>query len=260
MRVAELWRFPVKSLQGEQLDDAAVGDGGIVGDRGYALFDLDTGFGLTARRVPELLYASARFVDEGRPPEITLPDGTIACGDDALSHWLGRRVALRASTEVDERRYENPLDADHDADWIVFDGAPGPFHDSARTRVSLVSTGTLGEWDRRRFRANVLLDGDGEDALVGSTIAIGDVHLDVVKRIGRCVMIDAAAAGGDRARPRRAQGGESRARRVPGHRRAGRAARDVGSGGRGRGELRVSHPEGWPRELLARSGARGSCC
>ena len=189
MRVVELWRFPVKSLQGEQLDEAAVDDGGIEGDRGYALFDLDTGLGLTARRVPELLYASARFVDEGRPPEITLPDGTVACGNAALSHWLGRRVELRASSDVAARRYENPLDAEREADWIVFDGAPGPFHDSARTRVSLVSTGTLGEWDRRRFRANVLLDGDGEDAFVGSAITIGEVRLDVVKRIGRCVMI-----------------------------------------------------------------------
>ena len=151
MRVAELWRFPVKSLQGEQLDSAAVADGGIVGDRGYAIFDLDTGLGLTARRVPELLFASARLVADDRPPEITLPDGTIACGDAALSHWLGRRVALRAAADVDDRQYENPMDAEHDADWIVFDGAPGPFHDSARTRVSLVSTGTLGEWDRRRF-------------------------------------------------------------------------------------------------------------
>jgi len=196
VRVAELWRFPVKSLQGEQLDDAAVGDGGIEGDRAYALFDLETGLGLTARRVPELLYASARYLGDTRPPEIILPDGSIACGDAALSHWLGRRVTMRASNEVEERRYENPLDADHDADWIVFDGAPGPFHDSARTRVSLVSTGTLGEWDRRRFRANVLLDGEGEDAFVGRTITIGDVHLDVVKRIGRCVMTTRAQPGG----------------------------------------------------------------
>ncbi len=81
----------------------------------------------------------------------------------------GSVVASRCGLPADvvDRRYENPLDADHDADWIVFDGAPGPFHDSARTRVSLVSTGTLGTWDRRRFRANVLLDGDGEDAFVG---------------------------------------------------------------------------------------------
>jgi uncharacterized protein YcbX len=189
VRVAELWRFPVKSLQGEQLDGATVADGGIVGDRAYAIFDVDTGLGLTARRVPELLFASARLVADDRTPEITLPDGTIACGDAALSHWLGRRVALRATHEVVERHYENPLDAEHESGWIVFDGAPGPFHDSARTRVSLVSTGTLGEWDRRRFRANVVLDGEGEDDLVGARIEIGDAALDVVKRIGRCVIV-----------------------------------------------------------------------
>jgi len=189
VRVAELWRFPVKSLQGEQLDDAAVTDGGIVGDRASAIFDLDTGLGLTARRSPELLFASARFLGDGVRPEITLPDGSLAHDDAALCAWLGRPVELRAASVQFDRRYENPLDAEREADWIVFDGAPGPFHDSARTRVSLVSTGTLGDWDRRRFRANVLLDGDGEDAFVGSTIAVGDVHLDVVKRIGRCVMI-----------------------------------------------------------------------
>ncbi len=196
MRVIELWRFPVKSLQGEQLDDATVGDGGIEGDRAFALFDADTGLGLDcSSAVPELLYASARYCGASARPEIRLPDGRIACHDDAVSDWLGRRVELRASTDAAERRYENPLDAEREADWIVFDGAPGPFHDSARTRVSLVSMGTLGEWDRRRFRANVLLDGEGEDAFVGSTIAIGGVRLDVVKRIGRCVMITAAPAG-----------------------------------------------------------------
>jgi uncharacterized protein YcbX len=127
---------------------------------------------------------------------ITLPDGTIASDDAALSLWLGRRVALRAAADVDERHYENPLDADREADWIVFEGAPGPFHDSARTRVSLVSTGTLGAWDRRRFRANVLLQGDDEDALVGASITVGEVGLDVVKRVGRCVMITRPQPGG----------------------------------------------------------------
>ncbi|HEU5306144.1 MAG TPA: MOSC N-terminal beta barrel domain-containing protein [Acidimicrobiia bacterium] len=189
MRVAELWRFPVKSLQGEQLGSATVTAAGIVGDRAFAIFDVATGLGLTARRIPELLDASARVVDDGAPPEITLPDGSIARDDAALSDWLGRRVTLCAAADVVDRRYENPLDAEREADWIVFEGAPGPFHDSARTRVSLVSTGTLGDWDRRRFRANVVLDGDGEDAFVGTTITVGEVALDVVKRIGRCVMI-----------------------------------------------------------------------
>ncbi len=220
MRVAELWRYPVKSLQGELLDEAVITDDGIVGDRAFAIFDVDTGFGLTARRVPELLFASARFVSADRPPEITLPNGTIVCGDDALSDWLGRRVQLRASTDAGDRRYENPLDVDHDADWIVFDGAPGPFHDSKRTRVSLVSTGTLGEWDGRRFRANVVLDGEGEDGLVGTTIGVGDVRLDVVKRIDRCVITTLSATGRHRARPRRVQAHQSRTRRVSRHRRA----------------------------------------
>jgi uncharacterized protein YcbX len=196
VRVAELWRFPVKSLQGEQLDRATVTDGGIVGDRAYAIFDLDTGLGLTARRWPELLFASARLVDEGAPPEITLADGRVARDDDTLSDWLGRRVALRGAADVGERRYESPQDAERDAGWIEFAGAPGPFHDSARTRVSLVSTVSLGAWDRRRFRANVVLDGEGEDALVGARVVIGDVHLDVVKRIGRCVMITRPQPGG----------------------------------------------------------------
>jgi uncharacterized protein YcbX len=189
VRVAELWRFPVKSLQGEQLDVATVATTGIAGDRAYAIFDVATGLGLTARRVPELLEASARLVDDAAPPEIALPDGSIARDDAALSDWLGRRVKLRAAADVVDRRYENPLDAEREADWNVFEGAPGPFHDSARTRVSLVSTGALGEWDRRRFRANVVLDGEGEDAFVGTTITVGEVALDVVKRFGRCVMI-----------------------------------------------------------------------
>jgi uncharacterized protein YcbX len=62
--------------------------------------------------------------------------------------------------------------------------------------VSLVSTGTLGDWDRRRFRANVVLDGEGEDDWVGSTIALGDARLDVGKRIDRCVMTTRPQPGG----------------------------------------------------------------
>ena len=56
MRVLELWRYPVKSLQGQRLAEAEIGALGIAGDRGWALFDRDSGLGLTARRVPELLF------------------------------------------------------------------------------------------------------------------------------------------------------------------------------------------------------------
>jgi hypothetical protein len=195
VRILELWRYPVKSLLGEQLDSVSVTADGFDGDRRFAIYDLETGFGLTARRVPELLFAHARLREDGSA-EIELPDGSVADSDEALCDWLGRRVALRSSDANFARLYENPEDFEHDSDWAPFEGADGPFHDSARTRVSLVSTGTIGDWDPRRFRSNVLLDGEGEDDLVGSTIALGDVTLDVGKQIDRCVMTTRPQAGG----------------------------------------------------------------
>ena len=163
LRVTELWRYPVKSLQGERLDAAMVTGDGLDGDRRYASFDLDTGLGLTGRRVPELLFASASLTADGRV-RITLPDGSLADGDDALSAWLERRVALR-SAEHAGTRYEDVVDfekRERSSGCRTFEGAPGAFHDSSRARVSLVSTGTIGAWDRRRFRANMLLAGEGE--------------------------------------------------------------------------------------------------
>lgn len=196
MRVAELWRFPVKSLQGERLETAALGSEGIPGDRGWAIFDTATGLGLTGRREPALLFGAARLTPGGEL-EITLPDGTIAADDAALSAWLGRPVELRASGAPGERTYENPVDAEHEdtSPWHAFRGPQGgPFHDSAR--LSLVSTATLGAWDRRRFRANVVLEGAGEDDLVGARVRLGDATLDVVDRMGRCVMTTRPQPGG----------------------------------------------------------------
>jgi uncharacterized protein YcbX len=78
MRVVELWRFPVKSLQGERIEEAELGAEGIEGDRRYAIFDVDIGYGLTARRAPEMLFASARTTprrDGGDPAaRVTSPD------------------------------------------------------------------------------------------------------------------------------------------------------------------------------------------
>lgn len=197
VKVAELWRYPVKSLRGEQLDSVFVSRDGLEGDRRFAIYDLATGLGLTGRRVPELLFASARLRDDGTA-EITLPVGTTAGDDDALSEWLGRPVALRSASTEAARRYENVVDFEQEAtsDWEPFDGADGAFHDNAEARVSLVSTATVGSWNPRRFRANVLLDGGGEDSLVGSKVALGDVTLDVALRLERCVMTTRAQGGG----------------------------------------------------------------
>jgi uncharacterized protein YcbX len=170
MRVAELWRYPVKSLLGERLDAARVGPDGIQGDRHWALVDLATGAVLTARRDPQLLFAAARLRPDGGV-DIVLPDGTVTADDAVLSAWLGRPVALRSA-------------------------GVGAFHDEEWFRVSLVSSGTLGRWDRRRFRANVVLEGEGEDALVGRGIRLGSVELRVGASIDRCVMVTRPQAGG----------------------------------------------------------------
>ena len=198
MRVAELWRYPVKSLQGERLTSADVGSEGLAGDRQWALFDVTTGYGLTARRVPDLLFLSGRLRPDGGV-EVVMPDGSVTSDDTVLSAWLGRTVALRAAADAPgERRYENPAEVGEEAeyDWDAFTGARGAFHDSSRTRVSLVSTGTLGTWDRRRFRANVVLSGEGEDALVGQRVRLGGSELDVVKQVDRCVMVTRPQPGG----------------------------------------------------------------
>jgi uncharacterized protein len=199
VRVLELWRYPVKSLQGQRLAEAEIGVLGIAGDRGWALFDRDSGLGLTARRVPELLFGSARLRTDGGV-EVVLPDGTVTTDDAVLSDWLGRRVELRAATEDGDvvPTYETPADEDvpDPTEWLQWEGAPGPFHDSPRIRLSLVSTGTLGTWDRRRFRANVVLDGEGEDGLRGREADLGSLRLRFGLPIARCVMTTRPQPGG----------------------------------------------------------------
>src|SRR5947209_697403 len=85
--VVALWRYPVKSMQGEELNAATLGEGGLLGDRAYALVDADTGKIASAKnpkKWPHLFDFRARFVQAPtgsapRPPvSITLPDGTQA--------------------------------------------------------------------------------------------------------------------------------------------------------------------------------------
>src|SRR5579863_7057542 len=98
--VAELWRFPVKSMAGERLEAAELTPGGIVGDRAYALIDVETGNVVSAKSVrlfPGILNCSARFAEPpqaGRaaPPVRTdLPDGQVATSapeDFTIDHQI----------------------------------------------------------------------------------------------------------------------------------------------------------------------------
>src|SRR4029079_10191663 len=115
-----------KSMQGEPLQEAIVGERGIVGDRQWALVALATGKALTARREPKLLYAQARLVgDDG--VEVVLPDGTIASSDEQLSAWLGYNVELRRATDKDQGTFEIAADFEHEdtSEWISWEGPVG---------------------------------------------------------------------------------------------------------------------------------------
>ena len=108
--VTALWRYPVKSMLGEELAEASVGPAGIAGDRAYALVDEADGTIASAkhpRKWGALLGFRAAFVDEpvpGSPPppvSIALPDGSTVRSDEpradtVLSRALGRTVRLTA--------------------------------------------------------------------------------------------------------------------------------------------------------------------
>ncbi len=104
-RVAELWRYPVKSMRGEQIDRADVHPHyGLAGDRGWAAREESVGEIRSAKKIPTLLQFAARYVDEPEGAltptvEITLPDGERVRSNDPdvharLSAMLERQVTL----------------------------------------------------------------------------------------------------------------------------------------------------------------------
>ena len=113
--VAGLWRFPVKSMGGERLEQAEITARGLVGDRAYALIDLDTGKVASAKSVrlfPDLLGCRAAFVEPPRsgrelpPVRITLPDSTSVTSDSGdvdrvLSAYFRREVILARAAPDD---------------------------------------------------------------------------------------------------------------------------------------------------------------
>jgi MOSC domain-containing protein len=106
--VAELWRFPVKSMKGEQLQEVTVTERGVLGDRAYALIDAETGKVASAKSVklfPDLLAWRAVFTEPPRagretpPVRIDLPNGSSVSSDSsdvdrALSAYCRRDVRL----------------------------------------------------------------------------------------------------------------------------------------------------------------------
>src|SRR5438128_5459502 len=109
--VVALWRYPVKSMMGEELNAAEVSKAGLLGDRAYALVDGSDGKVASAknpRKWPQLFDFRAALADVPRteakvpPVHITLPDGTIINSEQAdvhqiLSNVLKREVKLESA-------------------------------------------------------------------------------------------------------------------------------------------------------------------
>ena len=114
--VSQLWRFPVKSMGGQQVDEVRVDRRGVHADRLWAVRDVEKGVTASARRLPTLLGCSAVYASDpgpdagpGNVPEVTItfPDGTeCSSSDDAvhglLSELAGREVRLVALPPVDD--------------------------------------------------------------------------------------------------------------------------------------------------------------
>src|SRR2546425_4579397 len=114
-RVIEIWRYPVKSMGGEQLQRCALGKLGIPGDRGWAVRDEAAGEIRGAKKLPALLLLGARYLEEPAadripPAEITFLDGARVRTDTPeaavrLTELLGRRVTLWPLRPPDDREH-----------------------------------------------------------------------------------------------------------------------------------------------------------
>jgi hypothetical protein len=175
--VSDLWRFPVKSLGGERLRRVFVGPFGLLGDRRWAAVGVDAP--VTARRAHGLLAYAARYAD----PEaadgavVTTPDGRDVPPTDA---GLGRDLSELAGEPVTvvPRTYG------------FFDVAP--VHLLGEASLAALGRAAGRDLDRRRFRANVLVDAGAEpfaeDRWVGRRVGLGGAVLEVVVGTERCAV------------------------------------------------------------------------
>jgi uncharacterized protein len=206
--IAQVWRYPVKSFQGEQVESLDLAPGGAVGDRTLAVVDPTAGKVLSAKRHADLFMASARL--DGDRVVITLPDGTEHAADDpgvhaALSDWLGLDVRLEPPP-VEGVFPMEMYSGMSDEDSPVFDwpGPAGTWLDLADahwlTTASLAAIAqahATGEWDVRRFRPTALIDtparGFAEEAW--TSIEAGTVGTEVLMATPRCSMPSRAQPG-----------------------------------------------------------------
>jgi uncharacterized protein YcbX len=222
--VVALWRYPVKSMMGEELNSSDVTDRGLLGDRQFAVVDRSTGKvggAKNPRKWGNFFDFRAAYAEPPQtgarisPVRITLPDGTVVTSDQAdleqiLSRVFGRDVAFEearpdnpSSGATAEEYWPDMPGLDYRDTVTDFEMPAGTFFDIAV--VHLLTTATIdhlralypeGRFEARRFRPNVVVSTGGEDAgfvendWIGRTVAIGgNVQLAITEPCPRCVMI-----------------------------------------------------------------------
>lgn len=216
--VASVHRFPVKSMQGDAPDAVELTEGGIAGDRTWALRDTETGKLVSAKR-PRLWRALLDMHATGTGDDVlvTLPDGDQLSILDpglpvALEAVLGRSVAVE--------RFEAPMQGNYESDWPEIEGLTLSGEVEIPMNLAGVGTGfidvgvlhtltstsmsTLAERnpelvvDVARFRPSIVFDtpelqGFPENDWDGRTLRIGDgVVLAAEGPAPRCVMTTVA--------------------------------------------------------------------
>lgn len=217
--VASLWRYPVKSMMGEELNAAVITEGGLLGDRAYALVDRETGKVVSAKnpkKWPDFFAFRAAYSEPPQPGGavpavwITLPNGDVVRSDagnagEKLSGAVARAVDLQQHAPVNPSLEQYWPERDGEAEDVtneaVAGAAPeGTFFDYAT--VHIITTGSLnrltqlypqGRFESRRFRPNLIVETPGvvdfvENAWVGKVLNIGEVRLLVTDPCPRCVM------------------------------------------------------------------------
>jgi uncharacterized protein YcbX len=164
MRLAEIWRYPVKSMAGERLDAVELSPRGIPGDRVVQVYDA-RGRRLTARTHPGLLGLRATLAPDGEPRVDGRP-------------WTAPDVAAAV-----ERAVGGPVRLARDESLDRFDVLP----------LLVVTDGIVRHLglDRRRFRPNLLIEGVAglaERDWEGRRLRIGEAVVALESRRGRCVM------------------------------------------------------------------------
>jgi uncharacterized protein len=213
MRVAELWRYPVKSLRGERLAVAEIAEDGIAGDR-LAHVRQQSGRVVTSRFRPGLLGLQASLDDDGEPLIDGLPWASAAARERVravagpgaeLVRFAGSdhgqrfdilpltviTTAIVEAVGVDRRRFR-PNVVIAGAELVRFAGSDhGQRFDILPLTVITTAIVEAVGVDRRRFRPNVVIagaEGLAEVEWPGLGLRAGGVLIGVRNRRTRCVM------------------------------------------------------------------------